>query len=167
MSATDLSSTGHVLFTRIARGDHFFGAALPAPAALARELRVPEICVRSALDRLYARGVLDRASGHRFVVAPRERWKIRHTEPGPHAIAAARQLREEIRTGHYRLNRPLPPGRDLARLLGISPRDVRRALCDLAAEGLLALPVRGNAIVINNHHTPAPPAELGAESAPC
>ncbi|PKV84222.1 GntR family transcriptional regulator [Streptomyces sp. TLI_146] len=170
VSATDLSNTGHVLLTRIARGDHFFGSALPLPADLAAELRVPEICVRSALDRLHDLGVLDRDAGHRLVVASRERWKVRHAEPGPGAVAAARQLRGEIRDGVHRVGHPLPPGRDLVRLLGLSPRDVRRALRDLAAEGLLALPVKGNAIVISSHPTPVPPAELlnpGMDGASC
>ncbi|MEU1073649.1 MULTISPECIES: GntR family transcriptional regulator [unclassified Streptomyces] len=169
VSATDLSNTGHIVFTRIARGGYFFGSTLPLPRDLAQELRVPEICVRPALDRLHDLGVLERDAGRRLVVAPRERWKVRHAEPGPGAVAAARQLRGEIRDGVHRVNHPLPPGRDLARLLDFSPRDVRRALRDLAAEGLLALPVKGNAIVISSHPTPVHPAALaeqGMESAP-
>lgn len=170
VSATDLSDTGHVVFTRIARGDHLFGSVLPLPADLATALRVPEICVRSALDRLHDLRVLDRDAGHRLIVAPRERWTVRHTEPGPNAVAVARQLRSEIRDGWHLLDHPLPPVRDLARLMGLPAGDVRRALRDLAAEGMLALPVRGNAVVISSRPAPAPaiaPADHGMERAPC
>ncbi|MFD9791353.1 GntR family transcriptional regulator [Streptomyces sp. NPDC059070] len=167
MAPTDLSDTGHILFTRIARGDLFFGSTLPLAADLAGELRVPEICVRAALDRLHDLRILDRSAGHRLIVAPREQWRVRHTEPGPNALAAARQLRGEIHAGLHRLDHPLQPVRTLAHLVGVPTSDVRRALRDLAAEGLLALPVRGNAILISLLPTPTgPPVDRGLEDAP-
>ncbi|MFB7741912.1 GntR family transcriptional regulator [Streptomyces sp. NPDC056132] len=134
-----LGDTCHVLLRQIA-GDRPSGAALPAPVDLARELGVSEIVLRSALDDLTRERVLRRASTAGYTVTPVADWRITLPVPRPRALVVARDLRRRLRAGVYDSRTELPTVHVLAGLYAAPVDDVRAALRELAAEGLITLP---------------------------
>ncbi|GGY13480.1 GntR family transcriptional regulator [Streptomyces xanthochromogenes] len=135
-----LGDTCHVLLRQIARGDRPPGASLPNPVDLSRELGVSEIVLRSALDDLTRERVLRRTGTARYTVTPLADWRISLPGLRPKGLAVARHLRSRIRAGAYDSRGELPTVHVLAILCAAPVIDVRAALRELAAEGLITLP---------------------------
>jgi GntR family transcriptional regulator len=68
-------------------------------------------------------------------------------------------LREEIRRGHYRAGDLLPGEQELTKLFGLSRITVKRALNELASQGLVARQ-RGRGTVVT--YNPAAPVVIGS-----
>ncbi|MFD9818804.1 GntR family transcriptional regulator [Streptomyces violascens] len=160
-SPARLADTCHVLLRQIARGDRPPGHRLPAPIALAHELGVSEIVLRSALDDLTKERVLRRSRAARYTVAAEEDWRITLPVLRGKALAVTRQLRSELRTGAYDDGGELPTAYDLAGRHRATVDEVRVALRELAAEGLIALPPLQKPLVRYEAERSAPPTSPG------
>lgn len=83
--------------------------------------------------------------------------------PGPKYQALARALREAIRTGELAEGAQLPPVRDLAWALGITPGTVARAYGLVTQEGMLSGEVGRGTFVAARHRPVGPRQALMAE----
>ncbi|MEU9416004.1 GntR family transcriptional regulator [Streptomyces sp. NPDC048272] len=146
--ATGLTDTAHIILARCAQGLYPVGSMLARAADLAVELRVPEVAVNSALSSMAGSGVLERTPTHRYRVAEQQLWRVHLPRPSLSARIAAEQIKREILDGWHPTGRGLPSLSAISSAMRMSADDVKRALRDLAAEGLIALPHPGRPALV-------------------
>ncbi|MEU3904104.1 GntR family transcriptional regulator [Streptomyces goshikiensis] len=139
-AATGLTDTAHIVLARCTQGFYPVGSVLARAADLAAELHVPEVAVNSALSSMVRAVVLERTPTHRYRVAGQQLWRVHLPRPSLSARIAAEQIKREILDGWHPTGRELPSLAAISSVMRMSADDVKRALRDLAAEGLIALP---------------------------
>ncbi|MFI1060392.1 GntR family transcriptional regulator [Streptomyces spororaveus] len=147
-AATGLTDTAHIILTRCTQGLYPAGSMLARAADLAAELHVPEVAVNSALSSMAGFVVLERTPTHRYRVAEQHLWRVHLPRPSLSARIAAEQIKREIQDGWHPTGRELPSLSAISNAMGMSADDVKRALRDLAGEGLIALPQPGRPAVV-------------------
>ncbi|MFI7174802.1 GntR family transcriptional regulator [Streptomyces spororaveus] len=142
---TTRAATG---LTDTAQGLYPVGSMLARAADLAAELHVPEVAANSALSSMAGVVVLERTPTHRYRVAEQQRWRVHLPRPSLSARIAAEQIKREIQDGRHPTGRELPSLSAISSAMQMTADDVKRALRDLADEGLIALPQPGRPAVV-------------------
>ena len=120
----------------IASGRWMPGDAVPSNQRLAARLDVPRHTVLTVIEQLAAEGVLVREGPGR----PVRVGGVAARPPLPAQETVERFIRAQLASRRWQLGDELPSQVALARLLGVSPATVQRAVRALAAAGLLSRP---------------------------
>jgi GntR family histidine utilization transcriptional repressor len=84
---------------------------------------------------------------------------IRFNAETPRYVQVRQWIERQVATGYWKPGDTLPPERELAQQLGVSPLTVSRALQGLAREGIVTRKRRVGTVVAENL-PPNPPATL-------
>jgi DNA-binding GntR family transcriptional regulator len=118
---------------RIVSGELPPGSALPSEKALAAHHGVARQTVRRAVRLLKEEGVVYSSQGRGTFVGPEGAPQSLRKKPRYQQIAD--ELIEQIKTGDYKPNRPIPSESTLVQRFDVAPGTVRQALAHLRELG--------------------------------